>query len=231
MDHLALEIGELHHISIHDSNAAHACRGQVQQQGRSQPSTANTQHRSLLQPELTGRTNLRKNQMAGVTPPLISTQHRLVMHRCECPRAESGFHPRCGHHAATRPADQARQTGSASHSPPPPTADHGGRARAQMPDGSEPRRDNVDGDPGPIAGRPTAPSDPPETVCNGRERAAGLMPPVPRRCNRARSWSPSNTLNSFAVPAARHSLLRDGAPTKCGADPCGIGNQFAARMA
>ncbi len=197
----------------------------------SQPPAANTKNRRRLQTELTGRTNFGKDQMAGIAAPLISTQHRLIMHGCECPRAESGFHPRCGHHAATRPAGQATQRESASHSPPPPTADHGARARARMLDGSEPRLNNVDGDSGPIAGRPTAPSDPPETVCNGRERAAGLMPPVPRRCNRARSWSPSNTLNSFAVPAARHSLLRDGAPTKCGADPCGIGDQFAARMA
>jgi hypothetical protein len=83
----------------------------------------------------------------------------------------------------------------------------------------------------PIAGLPTAPSDPPETFCDGHGQAADRMPLVPRHCNRARSWSASNSLHSSVVPAAGHSLLRGGAPTKCGANPCGNGDQFAARMA
>ena len=231
MDHLPLEIGQLHHISIHDSNTTNPCRGQIQQQGGSQPTAANTKHRSRLQPELTGSTNLGKDQMAGVAPPLISTQHRVVMHGFECPRAESGFHPHCGPHAATRPAGQARQRGSTSDSPFVPSADPGARERAQTPDGNGPPQDNVDGDPAPIAGLPTAPSDPPETCCDGRGQAADRMPPAPRHCNRARSWSALNILNSSVVPAARRSLLRGGAPTKSGPDPCGIGDQSAARMA
>ena len=168
--------------------------------------------------------------MAGIAAPLISTQHRLVMHGCECPRAESRFHPRCGHHAATRPSAQARQRESASGFQLLPSADRGARARARRPDGSGPHQDNVDNDPGPIAELPTAPLDPPETFCDAHERVA-LVTPVPRHCNRARSWSASNTLNSSAGPAARHSLLRGGAPTACVANPCGIGDQSTARMA
>ena len=115
----------------------------------SQPPAVNTKNRRRLQTELTGRTNFGKDQMAGIAAPLISTQHRLIMHGCECPRAESGFHPRCGHHAATRPSAQARQTESAPGFQLLPSAARGARAGARTPDGSGPRPDNVETIPGP----------------------------------------------------------------------------------
>ena len=49
VDNLALQVAVVHHVEIHDADAAHARRRQVQRQRRAQPARADQQHAAALQ--------------------------------------------------------------------------------------------------------------------------------------------------------------------------------------
>ena len=63
---LALQIGRIDHVEIHQADSAHAGRGQVESQRRAQSARADAQHFRLLDLELTFHAHLGHDQVAAV---------------------------------------------------------------------------------------------------------------------------------------------------------------------
>ena len=92
VNHLPLEVGELHAIIINDSDVTNTGCRQVHQQGRAESACPNTQHRCRFQPLLADHTEFRKHQMTGITSSLLGTQNgiRTVFRHCRGINVPSG---------------------------------------------------------------------------------------------------------------------------------------------
>ena len=66
MDHLALQVGRIHHVVIDQADAPDAGRGQVQRHRRAQPAGADHQHGGGLQLALPFQPDLGDQQVARV---------------------------------------------------------------------------------------------------------------------------------------------------------------------
>src|SRR5579862_2483451 len=64
--HLPLQVGEINHIEIHQAQFAHARRGQIQAQRRSETASADQKNLGIFQLELTLHTDFRHDQVAAV---------------------------------------------------------------------------------------------------------------------------------------------------------------------
>ena len=71
VDHLALQVGEIHHVEIHQADAADAGGCQIQPQRRAQPARAHQQHFGGLQLLLALDADLRHDQVAAVAQDLV----------------------------------------------------------------------------------------------------------------------------------------------------------------
>ena len=71
MDHLALQVAVVHHVKVHNANAADTSRRQVKQQGGAQSTRPHAQHTGCPQALLALHADLRQDQMAGKAGDLI----------------------------------------------------------------------------------------------------------------------------------------------------------------
>src|SRR5207249_2349233 len=71
MDHLPLQVGEVHYIKVHQAELAHAGGGQVQGQGRPEPSGSDAKHLRLLQLQLALYPDFRHDQVPAVAQDLV----------------------------------------------------------------------------------------------------------------------------------------------------------------
>src|ERR1700730_3029361 len=74
MNHLALEIREVHNVKINDAQSADACRGEIKREGRAQSAGPDTEYLGSLQPELTLHADLRHDQVPAITQDLVIAQ-------------------------------------------------------------------------------------------------------------------------------------------------------------
>lgn len=81
VEELALEVGEIDRIRIHQPEAAAPCGGEVKGGGGVEPAGADEQDGCVFQPQLTGLADLRDVEVAGV----------------------AGFFPRCEHSPSVNP--------------------------------------------------------------------------------------------------------------------------------
>ena len=70
MDDLPLEVGEVHHVEVHDADGADAGRGQVERQRRAEPAGADREHPRRLELPLALDADLRQQQVPGVAQHL-----------------------------------------------------------------------------------------------------------------------------------------------------------------
>jgi hypothetical protein len=66
MDHLAVQVGLVHHVEVDQAQPAHARGGEVKGQGRAQAARADEQHRGSLQLLLAGHAHFRHDQVPRV---------------------------------------------------------------------------------------------------------------------------------------------------------------------
>ena len=71
MDHLALQVAVVNDVKIDDAEASHPSCRQIQQQGGTQTTGTDTQHRSSLQPLLALHPHLREDQVPCKSRNLI----------------------------------------------------------------------------------------------------------------------------------------------------------------
>ena len=76
VDHLALQVGEIHHVEIDDADAPHARRGKVQAQRRAQSAGADQQHLRGLQLLLALHAHLGNDQVAAVAQNFVVGERR-----------------------------------------------------------------------------------------------------------------------------------------------------------
>ena len=74
VNHLPLQVGEIHHVEIHQADAADARRRQIQPERRAQAARADQQHLGLLQLQLAFHADFRHDQMAAVAQNLVFGQ-------------------------------------------------------------------------------------------------------------------------------------------------------------
>ena len=74
MDHLALQVGVIHHVEIDNADATHTGCRQIQQQGRAEAASAHAQHRGGLEPLLPLHAHFGQDQMPGKTSHLIGAE-------------------------------------------------------------------------------------------------------------------------------------------------------------
>ena len=74
MDHLPLQVAVIHHIEIHDAEAADTSCRQIQQQRRAQTTGADTQHRGPLEPLLALHPHFRQDQMPREAGDFVGTE-------------------------------------------------------------------------------------------------------------------------------------------------------------
>ncbi|BAU40204.1 hypothetical protein O77CONTIG1_00001 [Leptolyngbya sp. O-77] len=67
MDHLPLQVGVIHHVKIHNADAANTRRRQIEQQRRTQPARADAEDAGRLQPFLPLYTDLRQDQVSRIS--------------------------------------------------------------------------------------------------------------------------------------------------------------------
>ena len=79
MDHLPLQVREIHDVEIHQADAADAGRGEVQAQRRAQPARADQQHLRALQLELPFHADFRHDQVAAVAQDLVLRKRGLLV--------------------------------------------------------------------------------------------------------------------------------------------------------
>jgi hypothetical protein len=87
VDDLALQVGVIHHVEVHDAECAHARSRQIESQRRAQPARANTQHPRCLQLLLPFHADLGHDEMARVAQDFVVGQG-----------SDFGFDIGCGGH-------------------------------------------------------------------------------------------------------------------------------------
>ena len=70
VDDLPLEVGEVHHVEVHDADGAHARRREVERERRAQPAGADRQHPGRLELPLALHPDLRQQQVTRVAQHL-----------------------------------------------------------------------------------------------------------------------------------------------------------------
>ena len=71
VDNLPLEIGEVHHVEIHDTELADARRRQIQSQWRAQPPGTDGQHLCLLQFQLPVHADFGHDEVPAVAQDFV----------------------------------------------------------------------------------------------------------------------------------------------------------------
>ena len=71
MDDLALQVGEIDDVKVHDTERAHARCRKIERQRRSQAAGSDTQHARSFQLLLPGHADLGHDQVARVTQDLV----------------------------------------------------------------------------------------------------------------------------------------------------------------
>ena len=71
MDDLSLQIGGIHHVEVHQTDATNPGCRQVHQQRRPQPARANTQDTGSLEPPLALQAHLVQEDVPAVTSQLV----------------------------------------------------------------------------------------------------------------------------------------------------------------
>ncbi len=82
MDDLALEIGEIDHVEVHDADRAHSRRGEIEREWRAEPSGADGEHACRLELALALEAHLRQQEVAGVSQDFgVGQLGQLRLHR------------------------------------------------------------------------------------------------------------------------------------------------------
>ena len=74
VQNLALQVGKIHRVEIHDADFADAGGGQIHGDGRAKTARADAQHARGFDFLLPGQTDFRQNQVPGVTPDFFVVQ-------------------------------------------------------------------------------------------------------------------------------------------------------------
>ena len=80
MQDLALEVGDLHHVEVHDADGAHAGEGQIDGGGRSQAAGADYQDLGVHELALTKTAHLAHDDVPAVTLDLLGSQSPCLCH-------------------------------------------------------------------------------------------------------------------------------------------------------
>ncbi|MHC2583757.1 hypothetical protein ACVMHR_008496 [Bradyrhizobium diazoefficiens] len=93
MDHLALEVGQRHHVVIDHAERADPGGSQIHQGGRAEPAGADHQHGGPLQRGLARAADVAQHDMAGITFEFVRAQHsQLFLDCCRSPRGARKSH-------------------------------------------------------------------------------------------------------------------------------------------
>ena len=79
---LALQIGEVHDIEIHQAKVPDASRGQIQPERRAESAGADQQHLGVFELELTFHADFRHDQMPAVAQNFFVGQRGAALLRC-----------------------------------------------------------------------------------------------------------------------------------------------------
>ena len=74
MEHLTLQVGDLHHVIIDDADRADPGRRQIQQCGAAESAGTHHQHPGIQQPSLTVDSDLGDDEVTRITGHLVSIQ-------------------------------------------------------------------------------------------------------------------------------------------------------------
>ena len=85
VNYLALQVGKVHHIEVHDAKPSNPSGGEVKRQRRSKPSCTNAEYVRFLQLKLPFHADFRHDEVAAVTKNFILAQ------------LYSGIQSRCSH--------------------------------------------------------------------------------------------------------------------------------------
>ena len=78
VNHLALQVGEIDHVEIHQADAADAGGGQIQAERRAEPAGAHQQHLGGLQLQLAFHPHLGDDQVARVAEDFVFRKRQSV---------------------------------------------------------------------------------------------------------------------------------------------------------
>ena len=81
VDHLALQVAQLHGVVVDDAQRAHARCGQIQQRRGPQPAGSDDQDAGIAQPALALQPDFRNESMAGITFKFLRGQRRARLHQ------------------------------------------------------------------------------------------------------------------------------------------------------
>ena len=116
VDDLALQVGLVDHVEVHDAERAHARGGQVQQRGGTQAAGAHAEHLGVLEPLLPGHPDVRDDQMARVAADLV---HGQLSSRFDQRWQRQGNSPEtAGPDSIPKPGSSLQPSPGQAHSPP-----------------------------------------------------------------------------------------------------------------